>query len=315
MKQVFFFLIAVFFTLNLTAQQNRYIYIQTENKQPFYVKLDKKVFSSSSSGYVIIPKLRDSSYALALGFPKNEWTEQYVTVKIDKKDEGYIFKNFGNKGWGLFNMQTLAVIMSGSKPAQQISASQNNSDGFSNALSNVVNDPAILQNEPAKVEPAKPAITKINSTSNEQGKEIVYTDINNGKVDTVKVMIPAAVSQSTAKQIAEQVKPASSKPIMINSDCKSNATEDDFIKLRKKMIAEDSDDDMVTIARKTFKTKCFTTEQVKNLAVLFLKDEGRYMLFDAAYPFTSDSGNFNSLQSMLTEEYYINRFKALITKR
>lgn len=78
------------------------------------------------------------------------------------------------------------------------------------------------------------------------------------------------------------------------------------------MAAENGDDDMVAAARKVFKTKCFTTEQVKNLAVLFLKDEGRYKFFDAAYPFVSDSYNFPELEHQLSDEYFITRFKAMV---
>ena len=99
---------------------------------------------------------------------------------------------------------------------------------------------------------------------------------------------------------------------MVNTDCKNMASDKDFIALRKKMAAEESDDDMVTAARKVFKTKCFTSEQVKNLCVLFLKDDGKYKFLDAAYPFVYDTDNFKQLGSLLTEEYYLNRFKAMI---
>jgi hypothetical protein len=78
------------------------------------------------------------------------------------------------------------------------------------------------------------------------------------------------------------------------------------------MAAEENDDDMITIAKKIFKSKCFTTEQVKNLSVLFLKDKGRYDFFDAAYPFVADSNNFTSLENQLTDIYFINRFKVMI---
>ncbi|MBI2729680.1 MAG: DUF4476 domain-containing protein [Sphingobacteriales bacterium] len=104
----------------------------------------------------------------------------------------------------------------------------------------------------------------------------------------------------------------SSKVIMVNSDCKNMATEKDFMGLRKKMVAEENDDDMVSAARKIFKTRCFTTDQVKNLCVLFLKDNGRYKFLDAAYPYVYDTDNFKQLSSLLTEEYYINRFRAMI---
>jgi Domain of unknown function (DUF4476) len=99
---------------------------------------------------------------------------------------------------------------------------------------------------------------------------------------------------------------------MINSDCKNFAMEDDFLKLRKKMVTKDVDDEMILIAKKVFKVKCFTVEQVKNLSVLFLKDSGKYAFFDMAYPFVADSHNYYILKNQLTETYYINRFQVMI---
>src|SRR5882757_6295280 len=81
------------------AQQNHFKYIQADNRQPFYIKLDKKILSSSASGYLIIPKLQEGNYTLTIGFPKNEWPEQNVTCSVNKKDAGYLLKNFGDKGW------------------------------------------------------------------------------------------------------------------------------------------------------------------------------------------------------------------------
>jgi hypothetical protein len=99
---------------------------------------------------------------------------------------------------------------------------------------------------------------------------------------------------------------------MANSDCKSIATEDDFLKLRKKMAAQTNDDDMVEVARKAFRAKCYITEQIKNISVLFLNDEGKYRLFDAAYPFVSDSNNFSLLSTQLKDSYFIARFKVML---
>jgi hypothetical protein len=69
---------------------------------------------------------------------------------------------------------------------------------------------------------------------------------------------------------------------------------------------------MVVIAKKVFKVKCFTVEQIKNLSVLFLKDAGKYAFFDMTYPYTADSHNFHILQSQLTDAYFISRFQAMI---
>src|SRR4051812_33180583 len=111
--RLLFFSFIIF--LGSQAQQNHFIYIQTENKQPFYIKLDKQLYSSNASGYIILPKLKNGTYDLAIGFPKSEWPEQKMTCSIDNKDIGFLLKNFGDKGWGLFNMQTMDITMSGSK--------------------------------------------------------------------------------------------------------------------------------------------------------------------------------------------------------
>ena len=78
------------------------------------------------------------------------------------------------------------------------------------------------------------------------------------------------------------------------------------------MASETVDDDMIAEARKYFKSKCFTVLQLKNLSTLFLDDGGKYKFFDAAYTYVSDAENFINLQAELKDEYYTNRFKAML---
>ena len=99
---------------------------------------------------------------------------------------------------------------------------------------------------------------------------------------------------------------------LIQLDCIANASNDDFFKLRKKMASAKTDDSMLEIAKKGFKAKCFSSEQVKSLGALFLKEAGRYAFFDMAYQFVWDTHNFSSLEDQLSEPYYKSRFKAMI---
>ena len=447
------FLLLLNIPFGVKAQQNHFIYFQTEGRQPFYAKLDKKVLSSSASGYLIIPKLKDGTYNIFIGFPKNENGEQNFVCTIDNRDAGYLLKNFGDKGWGLFNLQTLDVVMSSNQPKEKDVVKVEKTDAFSTMLSDVVNDPTIKEIEKPKEktkqviekkvpaeEPAKPKVTEeknqlVDNTTTPQsvkedkpqltastssitkkeintdadGTVIVYIDAADQKQDTIRIFIPAEktaandnketiIPKETTKQegqpktdqqseeaksaidkdntvvkqdtifkaVAQGVKndpPAlekntkkeddkkflpidlpspnkktdekiedkltlassagSIKPIesviepetktpMINSDCKNYATEEDFLKLRKKMAAVEDEEEMVTIANKVFKTKCFTTSQVKNLSVLFLKDGGKYKFFDLAYQYASDSHNFYTLENQLTDPYYVSRFKAMV---
>ncbi len=185
------------------------------------------------------------------------------------------------------------------------------------------------------------SIIKRKSKKNtKDGLEMMYVDDDGEIKDTIRILIPVDKKKKQHDQLdsdmvilsdtdtskeqrgieykAEKIKTQEKEPVvmstMINSDCKNFATDEDFLKIRKKMVAETTDEDMIKVAKKTFKSRCFTTEQIKNLSVLFLKDEGKYMFFDAAYPFVSNSEKYSSLQSQLTDNYYITRFRAMIHK-
>lgn len=519
MRNILTSLIFCFGCLLVNAQQSRFIYLQTENKQPFFVKLDNKILNSYPLGYLIIPKLDDGLYSLVIGFPEINY-EQEFNCSIKNKDLGFIIKNAGEKQWQLLNVQTLTVITPGDVVTKPVTTYEKETDPFSTMLANVVHDSTILKKDVAKEIPAEKskeqnqkdsannvvansdgstskqdnillgdsakkdiakettavktdkqeqkdtiktivpktdvAITKPESTvvsdsgkkdiakeilseksndvnqkdtsktiipntdvvvtrldnivisdsskkdiakeiiperstldvnknkdtvqsrsanndasllrsvikrklkkSNKDGIEMIYVDDYGETKDTIRIFIPSDKKKQNDEEIKtteavvttpitqpdkqlvtqpdnkqnindkpddkisvpekEVVKQTVKEPVfinspMINSDCKIFATDDDFLKIRKKMVAENNDEDMIKAAKKIFKTKCFTTEQIKNLSVLFLKDEGKYMFFDTAYPFVSDSDQYYNLEKQLSDAYYITRFKAMIRK-
>jgi hypothetical protein len=113
MKYLLQIVLLTFFLNTVSAQEKHFVFIQSDNKQPFYVSINGKIYSSTASGYVIIPKQTEGEYNAIIGFAGNSFPEQSFKYVIDKKDLGFNLKNFGDKGWGLFNLQTLAVTMAG----------------------------------------------------------------------------------------------------------------------------------------------------------------------------------------------------------
>jgi hypothetical protein len=166
------------------------------------------------------------------------------------------------------------------------------------------------------------------------GKRLRYTD--SAGTDTIEIFIP--VDTATATAVKDTPATASSKDSVSgkrtkandaadsarkdsvrsaklavpNSDCTATATDADVDKLRVKMLAVGSDDDRIVVARKQLRLKCLTTRQVRALSELFPLDEGRYKFFDAAYAFVTDTFNFRELESDLKDEYYKNRFRAML---
>ncbi|HSC39652.1 MAG TPA: DUF4476 domain-containing protein [Chitinophagaceae bacterium] len=163
MKHWMLSLLMVFGTALAFGQQEYFIYLQTDNHQPFYVRLNIKVYSSTESGYLIIPRLSDSTYQLVVGFPRNLFPEQTFSTPVNHKDAGYLVKDFGDKGWGLFNLLTMAVIPASNAPVEKKSPDVNvtkKTDAFSTLLANAVNDTSILYVTSYPVRPAAPVVKR-----------------------------------------------------------------------------------------------------------------------------------------------------------
>src|SRR5882724_8611311 len=125
------------------SQKLFFVYLQADPEQPFFVKMNDKIHSSSSTGYLILSRLRDSAYSITAGFPQNKWPEQKFTLDIKGKDRGYLLKNFGDKGWGLYDMETMAVQMAsnGNNGSKNKTESKDVSV-FTDILSKAANDPS-----------------------------------------------------------------------------------------------------------------------------------------------------------------------------
>ncbi|HEX2845779.1 MAG TPA: DUF4476 domain-containing protein [Chitinophagaceae bacterium] len=454
MKKFKAFLIMLLLSSASFSQKVYFMYLQADGAQPFFLKMKEQVYSSNTSGYLILSKLQDSTYSFSIGFPQNKWPEQVFSVPVSGSDKGFLLKNIEGK-WSLLDLQTQQTIQGElAGKARSVRTEPKEVSAFTEVLSKAADDPSlkervvplpavvkqeekpviaapavkqetvtavvpqkeekkeelsslakdtIAQQAPAvavvpsvamkkeenteplkdstaqqsvvtvpveekKAPPAeekkqetgqvkepvdtvqamavmekaevkaeqtaapvayKPSVvTRKTESSTTEGFGITYIDeYPDGKKDTVQIFIP------NPKTIAKQVPPSqeeakflpmdtetkdltpAKKPEAQNAggnNCKAMASETDYLKLRKKMVATDGDDAMLVAAKKIFKTKCFTSEQVRNLGTLFLNDAGRYNFFDAAYLAVSDRENFATLQAELKDEYYISRFKAML---
>lgn len=444
MNKLFLVFLFAAITLNAASQKVYFIYLQSESEQPFFVKMNDKVYSSSATGYLILSKLYDTTYSFKIGFPQGKCPEQEFAVSLGRKDHGYLLKDFGEKGWGLFDLQTLSVQMSSSptlKLEEKPKAETKDVSAFTEMLSKASDDPSLKEKpvaqrteekpivktetktEPAaeiikkdehklenkdsvvtkpveepkvitkaidtvivkevmpepkaepvvsisekkaetevkneelkKVIPApktvseatedvyiKSVVTKRSESSTTEGFGLVFIDnYEKGIRDTIRLLIPnpkpiAGILKEESKEekkfleITTDPQPAQTKtsepekpkteekqmekPVEVPAlpaNCTAIADEADFFKLRKAMAAAEGDDEMIAEAKKYFKVKCFTTDRIKNLSTLFLNDEGKYNFFDAAYKYVINRKEFGMLQSELKDEYYINRFKAMI---
>lgn len=150
-------LLFILFTLPAAAQKDYFVYIQADAEQPFFVRLQERNYASTSNGYLILPRLRDSVYNFGIGFPNGKWTEQRFSVSIAGRDRGFLLKQFEGSGWGLFDMQTLAVIQA-EKREEEVNpkpVSIEKVSPFTDVLAKAANDPSLRERKAAPVAASK----------------------------------------------------------------------------------------------------------------------------------------------------------------
>lgn len=538
--RLFFVPLFLFLALTSKSQERHFVFIQTEDNPLFYVKANNQIFSSTSLGSVIVPKIEEGDLIISIGFPQNRWNPLRYKLIVNNKDLAYILKKSNSNSWFLYDYYSMSII-----EALDSSNASNNSvkpvNDFANVLSQVsgVNLEPVFQAEPKSEKAAKdlmasksvevslpkveaenisdkPSISKVDTlivkqvdtktrdTSNpivnssekdlltpssKKKDNFIAVDSTIIKVDsisfsknkpdtlvqvsgslTVKVdtvekkinplidtlikevvkdnrtdsaantiinikiidttttidtsnLVPIVINNFQKDTLVRKVSPSQKDLVFIetvaiqqtssaidslhvnkefkiedtiiktdkevsikvslpkNIDSliikdsfilKSNITEidlpsdtakanlildslmnenksiqveslivskdssntkevniafdtiivehrcieladdNDFIHLRRMMTKEDEESQMISAALMMFKEKCFSVSQIKNLAVLFLNDEAKYKFLETAFPFVSDMAYFKSLESLLSEEKNVKRFKELI---
>ena len=211
MKRILLISFFALFGSWVSGQKIYFIYLQTETGEPFFVRMNDKLYSSEPSGYLILPKLKDSTYKFKLGFPSKDIDLDFTT-SINKKDHGYLIKNLGDKGWGLFDLQSLDLQMSTSNIRKETGFDNNNNtntqvNAFTALLAKAADDPSLRQNAVfAKEVEKKPLV--VQTFDKEEKKpaatDAVVKDVQKGSPKeasgTFGEKKPSQVTQSTAKQ-------------------------------------------------------------------------------------------------------------------
>lgn len=469
-------------SLSAQRQQQHYIYIQSEKGQPFYVKHNGKVLSSTERGYIILPQLEPGAASITVGFPKDESHEAKFDLKVAKNDQGYLLKRSGSSKYALYNLQTFkeikpasgeetaiaaadepaeestkevqpevaeakatadknemmsnlqsdletafadkAVVTGPKKPASEPVKSGNS---FASALDKVVvtsDDRTAMFQEDAPV--AKPKATASKASRGKKEREPLtddekdllksvlaeesriaaavaaeesvksesadeehsrkskkhktrssepdFIEFQSDNSNNTEAAVTATKAEAAPEPIAEEApapKPKRKKSKvfddtehpanvitddpsgygvmmdtdskttakkkkkksdeeaateeegtktdkkatrLLNSDCVNIMDDATFHKVLKKFVAANTDNSMIAVFKKQTRNYCLETAQIKTLGQLLTSDETRYRLLEEGYPKAYDSEKYGALESLLIDDYYKTRFKAMIRR-
>lgn len=219
-KRLLSFLILIFLSgYSVTAQSTSFIHIQSENNNAFSVKWNGKIYTSSATGYLVIPQIPVGEQVLVFGFQDTSLPAYTFSLTMDDKPHAFTLKQSISNTWSLFDMVSFAVITGSQKPKEKetnpilvISKPAESEkkpvieirDTTSPAISK---ESLVITKEkpiPKKLKSTEPPIEKIFDKSNTSGIDQVYIVISKGKADTIAVFIPA-LKEESPKQSAFQI--------------------------------------------------------------------------------------------------------------
>lgn len=331
------------FVLTLKAQENHFIYIQTEDQQSFYLRDADALNASSESGFIIIPKVFKGIQSYVIGFPRNQWPPHQFYIEMNNRDRGFVLKIIDSKAWGLLDLQTSEVIMGSPLESmkKQDQGKQNlATDSFSVMLSKSVDDPQLLdQNlirkdsiaskaneKPQQISVVKDSVQKINPVKPQSATaKVLVEQLKVNAADSVsgkKKFVDRILNDTITIEPLEHLQVAigekinkKSSPDSVATRCASLATDLELQSLRRKLLMISGEDKMHEEALKALNEKCFSTRMFRSIANVFTSDKGRIRLMEAAYTLVYDPANFPMLEILLSESSSLKRFQQLIKPR
>ena len=173
-------------------------------------------------------------------------------------------------------------------------------------------------------------IKKVREVSLKISRKMVFLDMGrDGQKDTITLFIYFE-SEETVKSAVTPA-PALKKPVKTDSmavivkdkpflkqaeqTCTQLATDEDLEAVRSAILKANAEQDKISVASGAFALKCFSVNQVRVLAGLFVSDKAKYRLMDAAHLHLADHDHFSELADMYTDKNFQRKFLAMATRR
>lgn len=203
------------FSHSANAQLSSFIHVQSENNKAYHVQWNGNTYSSSATGYLVIPQVPPGDHILVFGFQNASLPEYSFSVSIADKPRGFSLKQSVNNTWSLFDMVSFAVTQGSVQSRQKESKPElvmhapdepgKKAEPVKDMVANLQPVPATHERNPVanKVPQSQEApIQKIFDKAGTAGIDQVYVIVTKGKADTVALFIPALKEEEPVKQSA-----------------------------------------------------------------------------------------------------------------
>jgi hypothetical protein len=324
-----------------------YFFIEADGQQPFYVRWNGKLLSSSAGGFLLVPGVEEEKILLTVGFPMNKYPENNFELSEMNRDRGFQLKNFGDKGWGLFDRTSLSMIMPINNNREKVmSVSKPVDNSFATVLAEVTGDTALVQKKQEVVPPQaskkllmavstpvrdslikddkvrRDVIAALAMQETEEVKLLGFVvKDKDGKIDTVFAEISKPKVEATVisppKTLKAELGKASEKASVVAKVpvCdKPFADAKDIRSLQRKILGSSDTKEQIAMVTKAYKERCYSTRQTMDLGWMVTDEAVRLQLFSALKGLVSDPTEFGQLETVFMKDENIAAFRKLMGK-
>jgi hypothetical protein len=178
------------------AQTTGFVYIESENGRPFYIRTRDSLYHSAPEGFMLLSSLYNIKGDLILGFPGQTAAAFVFTMPSITIDKGWVLKDMKQEGWRLYDYKLDELVPTrrlGSK-SDPYQGMLKRTDAFAVRLSEVVSDTAVLyyRPRPKSVQNAEsvPAVRLISKKETAEAWILVYEVREANGVDRIELEIP-----------------------------------------------------------------------------------------------------------------------------
>lgn len=185
----------------VSAQTTHYLFFQTENNKPFYLRLMGSTLSSNASGYLLIPKITDGKYEIHIGFAQSEVEQQFELV-VEGRDLGFSLKQELDNSWSLFNLVDFSLYKGKTvtttpkqliKTEDEVVVLNEVKEAEKQVGKKQIQkaDTVAVVKEVPKPKSVLPQVSKIYDRTSAEGIDMVFVVNGIPKSDTVIIYVPA----------------------------------------------------------------------------------------------------------------------------
>jgi hypothetical protein len=206
-------LMAVFAFTGVGAQQANSVHIQSENNQPYYVQWKGSSYSSSSTGYLVIPQVPPGGHNLVVGFERYEVPGYALSFTITDKSRAFTLRQGIDNSLSLFDMVSFDLTRGTIATKEQLDEASAKAEPPAPKPAEASTGGAT---EPGKDQPPVLRVKKIFDKASAEGIDQVYIVFNGTKMDTVALFIPVLEGPEPKKTAFLDQKQPANKDIPVD---------------------------------------------------------------------------------------------------